>query len=855
MLNEILNKENQNFIKCDFLLRPRIQNLLEVALQKKLTIIIAGSGYGKTQSVRLYLERIDNAVVRWVQLSNLDNQPSHHWENLIHSITKDNNRLAEILREFGFPESTTRFNQFLTMLKKYETKHNPIYFVLDDFHLINSPQIIEFAQKCINIPNENLHIVIMTRTEPNIYTVGMMAKNEMSLITEEDLLFNASEVEMLLDMNRVFSPQISISMILENTLGWAIALNMLMFVLKRSKHSSISALEIMKNNIFDLFENEAWLTLEDDEQKKLVTLSLFKNIPMDSLKFEESDLKILLNIPAVSAFIWYNNFTKDIKIHPLYIEFLETKQDILSRDEKFQLIKKVAIWSFENGFHMEAARFYIQLKDFEALLKLFYTYPFKLNRDISSYFLKLINEIELTDETNDFNLIFIKCYFVPLFMVGIGLCEEAFIYVNNVITKYENRSDVFANLILSTAYSNLTFIEMHLCTVTHQYLGPEYLAQSIKYSSLMPPPEVSLDGAFVNASVHAFACLVGSGASLLNFENYILASQKTTPLIAQTRYKIYSGYEYLVACEVAFYEFNLTEARINAYKAISLANEFNQFNIVAFAEFYLLLICIHESEVELAKEITTKLESYLNHPHFWNFQLDYDLYISYFYLQLGITELVPLWLKTSLKDSTNLPIRELITIANYHNVSKNYHFTLALFAFDYNRLPHERLLFAEIKISLAKAVAKFYTEDLSGATQDFIDAYFHSFQGKFELFFIELGRDFSILAQETKLKYPNILNEEWIFDIEKKASIYSKKLKIFVRGFVDKKYVKPNYSLTNREKEILNDMYQGLSREEIATNRHISVNTVKKILQSIYNKFDVNSNIDAIRIAIENQII
>ena len=54
---------------------------------------------------------------------------------------------------------------------------------------------------------------------------------------------------------------------------------------------------------------------------------------------------------------------------------------------------------------------------------------------------------------------------------------------------------------------------------------------------------------------------------------------------------------------------------------------------------------------------------------------------------------------------------------------------------------------------------------------------------------------------------------------------------------------------------MLKDLYHGLSREEIAANRHISINTVKKTLPAIYAKLDAKNNVDAIRIAMEKNLI
>ena len=87
------------------------------------------------------------------------------------------------------------------------------------------------------------------------------------------------------------------------------------------------------------------------------------------------------------------------------------------------------------------------------------------------------------------------------------------------------------------------------------------------------------------------------------------------------------------------------------------------------------------------------------------------------------------------------------------------------------RKPHDRFLFGELYFSLISSIAKVETEDISGGLSDFKRAYELFFGGVFEMFFIEMGKNLHPL---------------------------------------------------------LNDMYQGLSREEIAENRYLSINTAKK---------------------------
>ena len=61
--------------------------------------------------------------------------------------------------------------------------------------------------------------------------------------------------------------------------------------------------------------------------------------------------------------------------------------------------------------------------------------------------------------------------------------------------------------------------------------------------------------------------------------------------------------------------------------------------------------------------------------------------------------------------------------------------------------------------------------------------------------------------------------------------------------------------LTKREITILKDLADGLSCIEIASNRNLSVNTIKMVVNIIYDKLSVSSMGEAIRAAVDRKII
>ena len=63
------------------------------------------------------------------------------------------------------------------------------------------------------------------------------------------------------------------------------------------------------------------------------------------------------------------------------------------------------------------------------------------------------------------------------------------------------------------------------------------------------------------------------------------------------------------------------------------------------------------------------------------------------------------------------------------------------------------------------------------------------------------------------------------------------------------------FMLTAREKDILEDLAKGNSYKMIANNKDISIDTVKKHLQNVYNKLHVSCGTEAVATALKHRII
>jgi LuxR family maltose regulon positive regulatory protein len=82
------------------------------------------------------------------------------------------------------------------------------------------------------------------------------------------------------------------------------------------------------------------------------------------------------------------------------------------------------------------------------------------------------------------------------------------------------------------------------------------------------------------------------------------------------------------------------------------------------------------------------------------------------------------------------------------------------------------------------------------------------------------------------------------------SAAYAKKLYVVAEKFRDTQYEDTRVAvfLSRRELAVFKGLSRGLTREELAEEGNISINTVKSVIRSVYTKLGAVNRADAVRI-------
>jgi LuxR family maltose regulon positive regulatory protein len=183
---------------------------------------------------------------------------------------------------------------------------------------------------------------------------------------------------------------------------------------------------------------------------------------------------------------------------------------------------------------------------------------------------------------------------------------------------------------------------------------------------------------------------------------------------------------------------------------------------------------------------------------------------------------------------------------------KRYH---ELLSFLENEHVLDAVLLGRIEMRVLEAVCLYQLKNRDGALAAFREAYEAAESNELLMPFIEMGNDMRTLTRVAMRGNDSGIPREWLEVVNRKAATYAKRLNLIASEYKKANNLGKDVRLSEREIEVLYDVYHGLTRSEIAVSHSLSVSTIKMVLSSIYSKLGADNVADVIRIALEHKLI
>ena len=208
-------------------LRLRLLERLNEGLHRKLTLISAPAGFGKTTLVSAWIASCQPSVA-WLSLDETDSDPTRFLTYLVAALqTLAPHIGAGVLRALQSPQPPPAEAMLTALLNDITTFPDHFVLVLDDYHVIDAqPVDIALAFLVEHLPS-HMHLVIATREDPPLSLARLRARGQLTELRAADLRFTPSEATAFL--NQVMDLRLAaadIATLEDRTEGWIAGLQL-----------------------------------------------------------------------------------------------------------------------------------------------------------------------------------------------------------------------------------------------------------------------------------------------------------------------------------------------------------------------------------------------------------------------------------------------------------------------------------------------------------------------------------------------------------------------------------------------------------------------------------------------------
>ena len=355
--------------------RPRLIERLDQGIERKLTLVSAPAGFGKTTVLAEWFAATpaNERPTAWVSLDQGDNDPALFWAYFISALQTVQSGVGEnALSQLRSPQPPPIEALLGTLLNEIATISHDFVLVLDDYHVIDAQPVHEALAFLLDHLPPQMSLVIASRADPPLPLVRLRGRGELAELRAADLRFTADEAAAFL--NDVMGLDLSsgdVAALETRTEGWIAGLQLAALSMQGREDVTgfIGAFAGDDRYIVDYLVEEVLQRQSERVRSFLLQTSILDRLsgPLCEAVTGQEDGKGLLEVlergnlfvvPLDDKRHWY-------RYHHLFADVLQAHSMEEQPDRVPTLHLRASEWYEHNGLPADAVRHALAAQDFE----------------------------------------------------------------------------------------------------------------------------------------------------------------------------------------------------------------------------------------------------------------------------------------------------------------------------------------------------------------------------------------------------------------------------------------------------------------------------------------------------------
>jgi LuxR family maltose regulon positive regulatory protein len=349
--------------------RQRLIKQLEAGFGKRLTLISAPAGFGKTTLLSECAATCERPTA-WLSLDEGDNDLTRFLTYMIKALQMFSPDFSlGILELLGSQQAPPIDTILTTLVNDISGITEKFILVFDDYHLIESQEVDQAVLFTLNHMPPHMHLVISGRTDPMLPLPRLRARGHLAEIRVNDLRFTPDEAAAFLErgMGLDISAE-NVAALEARTEGWIAGLQLAPISMQGIKHQDevthfVAKFSSSHRYILDYLTDEVLQQRPEGTRDFLLQTSILNRLSASLCKAvtaKEGSQEILETLEGANLFlvpldeerIWY-------RYHHLFNDLLYKRLGQIQPDLIPELHLRAAGWYRQNGLIQEALDHYL----------------------------------------------------------------------------------------------------------------------------------------------------------------------------------------------------------------------------------------------------------------------------------------------------------------------------------------------------------------------------------------------------------------------------------------------------------------------------------------------------------------
>lgn len=213
----------------DLVSRSRLIEQLNTCSTRKLTLVSAPAGFGKSTLLSTCIQQIESGTrVAWLSLDEGDNDLTRFLTYFVAALQTIGTNIGQgalaALQSLGSVNTEAVLTNLLNEIANFP---GDIVLILDDYHVIETPEIDQAITFFLEHLPTQMHLVIASRIDPTLPLSRLRVRRQMAEIRADDLRFTPEETAVFLNQVTGFNlSSQEVSSLELRTEGWIAGLQL-----------------------------------------------------------------------------------------------------------------------------------------------------------------------------------------------------------------------------------------------------------------------------------------------------------------------------------------------------------------------------------------------------------------------------------------------------------------------------------------------------------------------------------------------------------------------------------------------------------------------------------------------------